>query len=352
MLSITLSPLAFELPAPDPAGYIQPTFCALVISFLRDIEENCVILVDKCTPTVTHATLTKILDNWPHKYRVEAKMLLTRLRERRRFVSIRGYSESVNCAGKACGHTVGLTIQASPSAVLMKDGCQGCLPQNINGTEILTFSNYPLSRFARLRREARRIGIQFGQITQPEAESRIFGPVMQYATHVKIVDRYIGRSVPARDCVAGALSRDYQRSIDWLIDIHQRSIRERGLADKATLEIWCGLDSYKLTPSDTVTTVAHLRAWELSIRKNGMPNFRLYIKKETHAGEMPHARYLITDQLTLLVDRGFELLCSDPQMHTRSLDPQHCPRPLRDCEIALLPDSSRVVTDIRRLEDL
>ena len=348
MLTICLSPPAFEIPLDgDPSA-----FCALALNFLHEIVENCVILVDRCVPSLTSAAIIRALDKWPHKYRVPAKFLLGKLREQRRFVSISNYSEALSCKGKTCAHTVGIACNAHPTAILVRKECQSGIRSLLSKTDVITFSDYPISEFSRLRRAAKHIGIPFGNMTQEDADERIFGPVIRHATHVKIIDRYIGRSVPGRDSGVAALSIDYQRSLEWICNIYHRAVTQNGTMAKATLEIWCGLESNQLASTDIAAAVKHLRAWESKMQAKGIPNLSLHIKKESHLGAMPHARYLITDQLALLVDRGFEILCSDSQMRTLSLNASRTLRLLRDCEIALLPDSSRIFTEIRRLDNI
>lgn len=356
MLPITISPSAFELPGACPDGsaehtiQIQRAFCALAVSFLRDIEENCVILTDACSPAKITASLSSNLDAWPQKYRIEAKAVLQRLRERRRIISCTGYSEAEKCNGQPCAHTLGITLHVLPRAVLVKDNCLKCVPAMPGKTDVITWENYSISEFSRTRRESKQIRITFADFDQCRAEDLVFEPIMRYATHVNVVDRYIGRSVPARGNGLANFSNDYQRSLEWLIDIYRRSVTRRGTADKSTMEVWCGLETYNLSPADVTNAVVQLRAWEQKIIGKRVPNFKLHIKKELPNAQMPHARYLITDQATVLVDRGFDLLCSDSQMRTNSLDPARHSRRLRDCEVVLLNDAKRVITDIRRLD--
>lgn len=350
MLTMALSPLAFEIPEICTSEISIGNFCALAIAFLRDIEENCIILTDACSPSVIGKALTEALDRWPHKYRVEAKARFMRLRERGRFISRSDYLANPCCRGRPCGHTLGLIHQVIPAAVLMNDCCVPCVQSHLDKIEVFTLSGYQISRFAQLRREITRIGVRFAEMCQSQAEERIFSPLLRYAKHVKVVDRYIGRSVMSQGATVPGLSKEYLSSLDWIIEIYKQSVLARGISSKSTFEVWCGLDIYRLP--DPNTAIGYLRNWETSVKARQVPNFKLFIKREIHTGEMPHARYFITDQLTILVDRGFELLCSDSQMRAHSLHPTTSPRPLRDCEFMLLRDSSRIVTDLRRLEDL
>lgn len=340
MQAICIAPTAFKIPPNCGAE----SFCGCVLSFLRDAEENCVVLVDSNTPSSTSTELMKILDSWPHKYRVKAKCLLARLRQRKRFVSATGYASASSCEESTCKYAIGIAQQNQPDAILVKDECLAEIRSLLNQTQIITPKNYQISQFSDLRRDSRRVRVPCGTISQLSAESKIFGPVLRYATHVTIIDRYIGRSVPSEGTGISALSTDYQQSLQWLCEMYQKSVAQRGIKSIATFEIWCGLQSKKLSTTAIDAAVAALRGWESKMKAQGIPGFTLHIKKECNDSEFPHARYLITDQLALLVERGFELL--------RSMVPNGSTRSLRDCEIALIPDLERVVTDVRRLESL
>ena len=74
------------------------------------------------------------------------------------------------------------------------------------------------------------------------------------------------------------------------------------------------------------------------------PHFRLIIKKETTAHQMPHNRYLLTNQVALSIDRGFDLL----KTSRKSL----YPRSIRDVRIDYCSEAEKVEQYVRTLPDL
>jgi hypothetical protein len=61
------------------------------------------------------------------------------------------------------------------------------------------------------------------------------------------------------------------------------------------------------------------------------------VKEDTGRARMPHGRYLFTDQIALLVERGFDLLMGGDR--------------IRDVEISLAADPSSVEHEMRDLPD-
>lgn len=333
-----------------PGGADQAAFFGLAISLLRDLEENCLILVDSDPARITTSSIGDVVATWPQRYRTPAKAILARLRDRKRFPNVLHYSEAPTCGSLPCRHPIGIASAYSPDAVFVAPECEASVGSLLTGPGVLTLNDYPLSRFAQQRRDGRSYRIGFGSLTQPLAERDLFDPILRYATHVTIVDRYIGRSIPDGDGT-GVFGRDYQRSLAWFCEMYRKAVTLRGTQSKATLEIWSGVDMNRVSPTEATQALRQLRQWQQQIAV-GVPNLSVSVKKETHLGEMPHARYLITDQAAFVIERGFDLLFSDSQMRSRGLNPSTDPRPLKDCEI-LLSDSARtVMAEVRRLSDV
>ena len=82
-------------------------------------------------------------------------------------------------------------------------------------------------------------------------------------------------------------------------------------------------------------------------------NFDLKVKKETIKDkEMPHARYLITNQISILVDCGFDLFWSDDRMCNAGLNPKIDEPRIRDVAIARISEPGKIEKSIRALPDL
>jgi hypothetical protein len=347
IFDVCLSPRVF-----DPAlNGNTAQYYALAISLLRDFEENCVILVDSDEARVTTTAIRESVGGWPIKYRIPAKEVLSRLLARRRFVAVQDYSVAPSCGLMPCRHVVGIASTGRADALLISDNCETTARTVVDPAAVIPFSEYPLSRFATERRSATSKLLRSG-LTQTEAERGVLARVFRHATHITIVDRYIGRAVAGRDRSQASFGRDYQRSLEWIVEVCRQALAAGNRELKGSIEIWCGLDIESLSQADIDASVGLLRQWETQMNASGAPRLRLYIKKETHKGVLPHARYLITDQIAVLVDRGFELLLSDSQMRVAGLDPRCDERRLRDCVVALTPDVASTMREIRHLPDL
>ena len=95
-----------------------------------------------------------------------------------------------------------------------------------------------------------------------------------------------------------------------------------------------------------------MRNFEAAMRAaTGVP-VRLFLKAESHVARCPHGRYLVTDQVGVLIDRGFDLLWDDNKMRTSGLNPTTDPRPIRDVAVILCNDCNSVETQTRVLPAL
>lgn len=342
-----LSPRVFD---PEVHGD-SDTYFPLALTLLKDVEENCVVLVDSEPERTTTKGLHDYLAKWPVKYRKPAKEILSRMLERKRFVPVSGYLPAPSCGNLPCRYSIGIALTQAPEALFVSPNCEVAVRGMVTGSAPLTVGEYPISSFSTARATARQFRIPSGAMTQSQAETRIFGRILTSATHVTIVDRYIGRSMLSRAGGVSTLSNEYKTSLTWLMHLYKAAVESGNRASKATFEIWCGLEANAMSSSDITAAVTLLRDWETTILSAGVPNFRIHIKKETHCGSLPHARFLVTDQIALLVERGFDILFSDSQMRTNGLDPRRDERRLKDCVVVLTPDARSAITEIRRLDD-
>ena len=67
---------------------------------------------------------------------------------------------------------------------------------------------------------------------------------------------------------------------------------------------------------------------------------------------MLHSRYLLTDQLGVLIERGFDLLMDDNAIHDMGLDPTRDVRRIHDCIVASCPEAPKVESIVRTLRTL
>ena len=180
--------------------------------------------------------------------------------------------------------------------------------------------------------------------TQKNFEEKVLIPIFDRAKHVKIFDRNIGH------ITKGTLPDNYRLTLEWMINIFTQLSSE----GERTFEITSGVDTrFSDSTKNTGDIVDALRQFESEVKdKHGFP-IKVNIKKETHDNQLPHARYLITDQIGLLIERGFDLLWGDQKMKHKSLDPQQDDRPIRDFDIKLIPysDWGNIEKSARLLEN-
>lgn len=79
---------------------------------------------------------------------------------------------------------------------------------------------------------------------------------------------------------------------------------------------------------------------------------KFYIKEETYGYQMPHGRYLITDQVGIFIDRGFDLLWDDNRMRNAGLDITKDDRRIRDVMIGHTANCSAVESNTRKMTNL
>ena len=96
-----------------------------------------------------------------------------------------------------------------------------------------------------------------------------------------------------------------------------------------------------------------LSQFEADMKRRYSFDFTLKIKEESGRDqEMPHARYLITDQIGILIERGFDLLWTDQQMRDNGLNPSNDDRPIRDVTISRISEPNKIEAAVRKLPDL
>ncbi|MEH2162106.1 MAG: hypothetical protein V7K38_13945 [Nostoc sp.] len=61
---------------------------------------------------------------------------------------------------------------------------------------------------------------------------------------------------------------------------------------------------------------------------------------------------MITDQIGVLIERGFDLLWTNQQMRDNGLNPSNDDRPIRDVTISRISEPNKIETAVRRLPDL
>ena len=324
----------------------QNLFCNNAVSLLHDLCENCIVLVDNDNIT-THELYQTLRDKWPQKFRKKGLKLLTRLRQLKRFVKIvDDYTLSDKCSEIPCQHCVGIAQKFSPTVILAGGSCFKCATAQISKpSEVVDITEHTMSRFYEHRKSYSSIKKTNSEWTQRDFEEKVLIPIFYRAKHVKIFDRNIGHITKR------TFPDNYKLTLEWMLNIFMQFPFE----GERTFEITSGVDTrFLYSPKNTEDIVYALRQFESEVKDKSGFTIKINIKKETHYNQLPHARYLITDQIGLLIDRGFDLLWGDRKMKHKSPDPQQVDRPIRDFDIKLIPycDWGNIEKSARLLENL
>lgn len=285
------------------AEHEQRTYCSLVIQCLQDAVANCILYVD------ADETLPKSVRKWPPKYSGRAKELLRKLDRLNRLVVWNGEVPEVKlCEYPECKPSVGIALASKPCALIASAECAPCANEQLSDVEVVSIDEYAVSNFTVARKGAESVALsdRDPKWSRARFEAEVLDPVLRHAKHVKIYDRYVGRHLRKRNGTVGAnLSRGYSDTLEW---IFQRFAGYRVGQSSALFEVVCGLDSDCMS-DDTIREAAEvLRDFaDQCSAKYGMP-MSLKIKREGGLQKMRHARFLFTDQIAVMIERGFDLL--------------------------------------------
>lgn len=317
----------------------QSAHYGMVIRLLQDLEKNGVVLADDTNCIRT--SLLQDIPNLPVKFRKKAEVLLTALKKKNRFVEVSLKDEvQATCKNKPCQQCIRIAAIYSPAAILASQACNQCAQANlasVPSVEVVDVAEYCISDFFESHLKPNDRILSNGEWKQDKFEQEILIPLFRDAKSVKIYDRWIGRSILTQN------ADKYKLTLEWILDVFLKVYR---FGSGGIFEVYSGFYSRKQpgkSSPNLTTAVAVLRHLETDIQKTH-PNFRLIIKKETQSRQMPHERYLITNQVALSIDRGFDLLLDS---RTSSY-----PRRIRDVRIDYCSESGKVEQYMRTLPNL
>ena len=344
LLAVTLAPEVFILPGTDEQ--IQKLYYGLLHALLLDLTENGVVLVD--SNNVLTGLIGENLNKWPGKYRKPLKELLSRLRVRSRFVKAeKAYLTSAMCVRAGCQHCNAIAEAYGFCTSIVCDDCLGC-PGLAAGANAVGITDYPCSGLAQYRRQCKTIRLETAQWSEQDFDDAVLKPLLSTAKHIKIIDRYIGRSLLRDDGQHTGLSPRYRNSLAYFFDAYVRYCSHR---IGSTFEVYCGLEASNYAPASVQAAKAGLKAWTDSVLAQFGTPVRVILKHERLGQRMPHARFLVTNQASLLVETGFDIFLSEAEMKAAGYNPAIPPRRLRDMVLSLCDDSARIQQDVNRLAE-
>jgi hypothetical protein len=330
----------------------QRLFCGIVIGILNDLAENCVVLVDE--HNLTTGELFEAARRWPIKFRPSVLKLLTLLRTRHRFVKVAsGYALADNCVELTCKHCIGIANAAAPAAVIASEPCV-CATANLTQARAVSVHDYSTSPFQESRTQSRMYQLNRGEWDQHAFERIILVPLFSDAKSVKIYDRWIANSIETRGydqrvLASTEVGERFRNALEWIIQVFLAASTQ----SLKRLEVFSAVDTRNKDRNEIAIILAALKAFETDIRsKYNFPSFDLIVKEETRQSRMLHSRYLLTDQVGVLMERGFDLFLDDSAMRDMKLDPTRDVRRIQDCIVAYCPEAAKVEGVVRTLPNL
>jgi len=343
LLQATVSPyLLTRLPS-DP--FTQKLFCNLWLGLLYDFAENCVVILPG--KHVGEGDYMSAVSTWPVKYQKRAQELVAMLRLRRRFIPSQvAYTPAATCPEANCQPFIGVSIANTEAFHLVAEQCARCANNVALAPRSIEALEYFISDFSRRRRDRLAHILGDGQWNQGDFERDILEPVLATAKHVKIYDRWIGRSAFNRVRKIVRFNDNYKRTLEWVVQVFGKV---GGAARGGVFEIYCGIEGHSIPAGQRTRIRTEMQNFEAAVRMaTGVP-VQLFLKEESRTMHCPHGRYLVTDQTTVLIDRGFDLLWDDNKMRASGLNPAVDARPIRDVAVLLCNSSNSVETQTRLL---
>lgn len=313
-------------------------FCNVWLSILSAwVQNGAIIYPHSHTSDLDYLNA---LDTWPPKYKKRAQELLSVLKIKGRILgSPLAYLPAATCGDKSCQPYVGAGTANVNSFLFSSESCVVCPTLQPLAARVVEPTNYYISDLPRLTSAKSCFVLPNGQWQTHDFEKEVLNPLFRTAKHVKIYDRYIGRSIMnSRKTTVRGIKDGYKRTLEWIVSAFQTN---GGATRSGVFEIYCGID---FTPSlsqkaQIRTEIANLKAALSSILGRTVD---IFVKQELIHAQCPHGRYLITDQIAILIERGFELLWDDSEMIAAGHNPAVDPRRLKDVAIILCQDCGSV----------
>ncbi len=172
----------------------------------------------------------------------------------------------------------------------------------------------------------------------------ILTPLVRYARSVVVFDRQIGRSI--QDYVGRLRVKEgFDRTIRLIAEVYT----SRSRVQDRSIQIVTGLRLDREVDEQLIALIA----WERELRRD-YPTVqpRLDVRGELPRAQLEHDRYLITNQVTASVSRGFDLLYTNSQMRDQGLDPTRDARPIHQATVSLLMADTEALIKAEELEQL
>ena len=324
-----------------------------VLDMLEHIVDNCVIL-DNDTKSLEN-DICSLVEAWPgnSKFKTKGLSLLIQLKNKNRFIPFySAESKSSACNYKSCPLIEEILSDYRQDyreiPIISTKNC--CFPFKDAQKKIykrsIDINDYFFSDFRENCRKSRDFRIKYKDTSKEQFEREFLIPIFRYAKRVKIFDRYIGRSIINKKRKIQGLRKNYKKSIKWIISVFNRETISR--KNDQIIEIYTGVQAEEFSEEEKCNILGFFQDFskeindefnisvDFKIKRERAQKFDfeifpsldlneicepiLYKKISNGKGEdFPHARYLATDQITLLVDRGFDLLLNSKIQESKNI---------------------------------
>lgn len=317
-----------------PDGIAASARCCQLIRVLREMERNCVLLVD--AGNTMSREMSAAMHQWPFKYRVLGTELWASLRERIVRLPVDDAEGVSDCETPGCGSARAIARSRQPAIIFGPSGCEVCFRSAGGECEYSDPAEYELTHFVRARHRAESLTLADGDWDKEQFEREVWTPLFRHAKHLKLFDRQIGRHLQRSD--GGnqfQVGYNYARSLKWIAELFATLTQGRAARH---FEITCGLRSHRHSPEEmhAAAEILHSFGRELSV-ECGL-EVQMHVRQESYEAELPHDRALMTNQIALQFGRGFDLLRADGRV--------------RDVTISCLSEPGKYECSVRRLDEI
>jgi hypothetical protein len=309
------------------------------VTLLDDVDRGAQLLVDG--DGLGRTALFSQVTSWPQAdKRNRAQRVLRRLAATGRIVPVPAPASASGCS-EACDALRSVAARTLPDVTVYGEPCRAEVASpaiqidEYVGSNVQDVIRSDSMRFSRSR------------TTEDELDSRVLKPLLQYAQSATVFDRQIGRSLQEDlASYSRAEVRDgFDLSIRFLLEVYTRSSRLRDRSVRIITGLW--------TDKERPFRDAYLRLEQWCERLGTdypVIPVKLDVRAESRARQLEHDRYLLTNQVTANVTRGFDLLFTDRQMQNAGLDPLRDARPIHTTTVTLGPPDADILIEADQLD--
>ena len=311
-----------------PCVFISVNETQIIIIMLMDILRSGIILIDDQNQILQ--SIEASINNWNPKFKRKAKEILKKLKKKNRFVKVSTTQPLIsNCNNQIEENCIKVFTSEDFYRIIARHN--QCANNGLVGNRVSLLEDYAISCLVdKLRKSS--LTLITGEWKQDRFEEEILIPLFRDAKHIKIYDRWIGRSA-----LQG--TTNHQPTLKWFLEVFQKVATIRL---DTVFEVYCGIGSQKKDKILLPKAITALRKFEAEIQVL-FPYFKLFIKEETFDYQLPHDRYLITNQTSIYIGRGFDLFVKANESY---------PRRIKDVQIGYCSNPEKVEPYYRDLVDL